>query len=72
MVKTLPSNAGGVGLIPHLRAKILHASWPKSQNMKQKQNVTNSIKTLKNGPLKKNFFFLMKEEIEDSIGRWEK
>ena len=49
VVKTLPSNAGDVGLIPGLRAKILHASWPKSQNIKQKQNVTNSIKTLKNG-----------------------
>ena len=50
VVTTSPSSAGGVGLIPDLRAKILHASWPKSQNIKQKQNVTNSIKTLKNGP----------------------
>ena len=50
MVKTLSSNARGVGLIPGPKTKILHASWPKSQNIKQKQNVTNSIKTFKNGP----------------------
>ena len=36
MVKTLPSNAGGAGLIPGWGAKILHASWPKKQT-KQKQ-----------------------------------
>ena len=57
MVKTLPSNAGDVGLIPGLRAKILHASWPKSQNIKQKQNVTNSIKTLRMVYIKKKIFF---------------
>ena len=38
MVKTLPSNAGGVGSIPGLgAAKIPHASRPKNQNVKQKQ-----------------------------------
>ena len=36
-VKTLPSNAVCAGLIPGHRAKILHASWPKNQNIKQKQ-----------------------------------
>ena len=51
VVMTSPSNTGVAGLIPDQEVKILHASWPKSQNMKQKQNVTNSIKTLKNGPL---------------------
>ena len=37
MVKTSPSNAGGVGLIPGQGAKIPHALWPKNQNIKQKQ-----------------------------------
>ena len=32
-VKTLPSNAGDVGSIPGLGAKILHASWPKKQKI---------------------------------------
>ena len=39
VVKILPSNAGGVGLIPSRgeRAKILCASRPKKQNIKQMQ-----------------------------------
>ena len=38
MFKTLPSNAGGAGLIPGQGAKIPHALWPKIQNTeKQKQ-----------------------------------
>ena len=53
MVKTLPSNAGGVGMIPHLRAKILHASWPKSQNINRSNIVTNLIKTFKMVCIKK-------------------
>ena len=39
MVKTLPSNAGGVGLIPGRGSKTPHASWPKSQ--RNTQNKTN-------------------------------
>ena len=35
VVKTLPSNAGGVGSIPGWRAKILCALGPKNQNIKQ-------------------------------------
>ena len=46
MIKT--SNAGSVGSIPGQGAKILQASWPKNQNIKQKQNC-NSTMTLKNG-----------------------
>ena len=34
MVKTLPSNAGGVGSIPRWETKIPHALWPKNQNLK--------------------------------------
>ena len=37
MDKTLPSNAAGASLIPGQGAKILHASGPKNQNIKQKQ-----------------------------------
>ena len=37
VVKTSPSNAGGMGLIPGQGAKIPHASCPKNQNIKQKQ-----------------------------------
>ena len=37
VVKTLPFNAGGAGLIPDLGTKIPHASLPKNQNVKQKQ-----------------------------------
>ena len=48
MIKTLPSNAGDVGLIPGQGAKIPHASWPKKAKHKNRSNtVTNSIKTLK-------------------------
>ena len=37
VVKTSPSNAEGVGLIPGQGAKIPHALWPENQNIKQKQ-----------------------------------
>ena len=37
VVKILPSNAGGTGSIPGWGTKIPHTSWPKNQNMKQKQ-----------------------------------
>ena len=37
VVKTLPSNAGNLGLIPGRGTKIPHASWPRKQNIKQKQ-----------------------------------
>ena len=53
MVKTLPSNAGGVGLIPGQGAKIPHASGPKNQNIKQKQYCNKFNKDLKNGPHQK-------------------
>ena len=51
MVKTSPSNTGGVGSIPGQGAKIPHASWPKNQN--RSNIVTNSIKTLKMVHIKK-------------------
>ena len=37
VVKTSLFSAGAVGSIPGLGGKILHASWPENQNIKQKQ-----------------------------------
>ena len=37
VVKTSPSNAGGVGSIPGRGDKIPHALRPEKQNIKQKQ-----------------------------------
>ena len=50
MVKTSPSNAEGAALIPGQGAKILRASWPKNQNIKQKQYCNKFNKDFKNGP----------------------
>ena len=51
VVKTLPSNAGGTGLIHGWGPKIPNASWPKNQNINS--IVTNLIKTLKMVHIKK-------------------
>ena len=48
-VKTSPSVAGGVGLIPSQGTKIPQASWPKMQN--RGNILTDSIKTLKMVPI---------------------
>ena len=53
VVKTSPSKAGGAGSIPGRGAKIPHASWPKKQNIKQKQYFNKFNKDLKNGPHQK-------------------
>ena len=53
MVKTSPSNAEGAALIPGQGAKILRASWPKNQNIKQKQYCNKFNKDFKNGPHQK-------------------
>ena len=53
MINTLPSNAGGVGLIPGRGAKIPHASGPKHQSIKQKQYCNKFSKDFKNGPHQK-------------------
>ena len=50
MVKTSTSNAGDVDLIPGQGAKILHASWPEKQNVKQKQYCNKFNKDFKNSP----------------------
>ena len=53
VVRTLPSNAGGVDLIPGWGAKIPHALGPKNQNLKQKQYCSRFKKDFKNGPHQK-------------------
>ena len=50
---TSPSNAGGAGSIPGRGAKFPHASWPKKQNVKQKQYCNKFNKDFKNGPHQK-------------------
>ena len=56
MVKTSPSSAGGAGSIPGNGAKIPHVSWPKNQNIKQKQYCNKFNKDFKNGPHQKKSF----------------
>ena len=46
VVKTFPTSAGCVGWISSQGAKIPHASWPKNQNIKQKQYCHKSSKDL--------------------------
>ena len=56
MVKTSPSNAGGMDSIPSWGTKISHASGSKNpQNLKQKQYCSKFNKDLKNGPQQKIF-----------------
>lgn len=51
MVKTLPSSAGGTGLIPRGGAKIPQVPQPKNQNINNRSDiVTNSTKDFLNGP----------------------
>ena len=56
MVETPPSNAGGVGSIPGRGAKIPHASWPKSQHIKQRQYCNKFNNDFKSGPHHKKSF----------------
>ena len=52
--KILPSDAGGVGLIPSQVTKIPHALHSKNQNIKQKQCCNKFNKAFKNGPHQRN------------------
>ena len=58
VVKTSPSDAGDVGSIPGWGPKISHASWPKNQNIKQKQYCNTFNKDFKNGPHQKSLKIL--------------
>ena len=60
VVKTTPSNAGSVGSIPGWGAKILHASRPKNQNIKQKQYCSKFNKDFKKGSTLKKIVFKIK------------
>ena len=50
VVKSSPSSAEGTGSIPGWRAKTVHTSGPKNQNIKQKQYCKKFHKDFKNGP----------------------
>ena len=50
VVKTLPSSAEGMGLISGRGARIPRASWPKNQNIKQKQYCNKLNKDFRKGP----------------------
>ena len=53
VVKILPSNARGKGLIPSWEVKIPYASQPGKQNIKQKQYCNKFNKSFRNGPRQK-------------------
>ena len=55
MSKTLLSSVGSTGSILGLQTKIPYSSRPKNQNIKEKQRVKKSMKTLKMVDIKKNF-----------------
>ena len=52
--KILPSDPGGVGLIPSQGTKIPHALHSKNQNLKQKQYCNTFNKAFKHGPHHRN------------------
>ena len=54
MVDTSHSGAGSVSLVPGWDAKTPHTSWPKNQNLKQKQYWSIFNKDYKNGPHQKS------------------
>ena len=56
MVNSSPFNEEGVGLVPGREANIPYASWPKNQNIKQKQYYNKFNKDFKNCPHKKKIF----------------
>ena len=62
VVKTSPSKAGGVSLIPGQGIKIPNASQPKNQNIKQKQYCNKDFKNdlythIHKDLLKKEWYF---------------
>ena len=65
VVETSPSSAGGAGSIPGQGAKIPHASWPKNQNIKQKQYCNKCNKDFKNGPHQKTKNKKKRTKLED-------
>ena len=66
VVKTSPSNAGGVGSIPGRVAKVPHALRPKNQNIKQKQYCNKFNKDFKNDSHQKK---IIKKQRKTSVAR---
>ena len=62
VVKPSSSNAGGVCSIPGQRAKIIHASGSKKQNIKLKQYCNKFNKKFLNGPHFFKYLFLKREK----------
>ena len=66
VIKTWPSNEGGAGLISAWETKMPHASWPKNQNIKQKQSCNKFSKHFKNGPRQKKKKIYNKKEKKET------
>ena len=60
VVETLPSNEEGVGSIFCQGVKVIHASWPKNKTQNRSSIVTNSTKTLQDGPHQKRLYYFCK------------
>ena len=69
VVKTSPSSARGAGSIPGQGAKIPHASWPKNQNIKQKQYCNKFKEDIKNGPHQQQKKSLKKKDKDTETWR---
>ena len=66
MVRASPSNAGGASSVTGEGARILHASWSKNQNLKQKQYCNKFNKDFENGLYEKKNLKIR----EGSQGLW--
>ena len=64
MFKTSPSNAGNTASIPGWGSEIPHASWPKNQNVKQKEYCNKFNEDFKTGPHEKK-----KKERKEEISQ---
>ena len=71
MVKTSPSNSGGVGSIPSCGAKIPQASRPKTKTLIRSNVVTNSIKTFKKVTLSTHMCPLFCPTWTSLLSSWE-
>ena len=67
VVETSPSNAGGAGSTPSWGAKTPHASWPKNQNIKQKQYCNKFNKDFIIGPRQKQKTLKNKKEFTTTL-----
>ena len=61
VIKTSPSSAGGMSLVPVRGTKILQASWAKNQNIKYKLYSNKFNRDFLNGPHKKKILKKIKE-----------